>query len=71
MLIMTSTEEIVVIGADFIERRILVGPSPEELEEVQRAAHRRGYKLGWMRGFLTGMAVFVFVAVCLWLVLQS
>jgi hypothetical protein len=63
---MTTTEEIVVSGEDFIERRIYVSPEPRELEEEivrsQRTAFQHGYSRGWRRGFFAGFCVLAAIA---------
>jgi hypothetical protein len=54
---MTTTEEIIVSGENFIERRIMQFPQQVDIEDLQARAYGRGYKRGWI-----GVA-----AVCIWL----
>jgi len=54
---MTTTEEIVVSGDGFIERRIVVSPEPVDTENLRQKAYRRGYNGGWMHGFVFGLCV--------------
>lgn len=65
---MTSTEEIVVSGKDFIERRIFVYPERDDVVTVRDSAYGDGYKRGWLRGFLMGAAFIAAVAISVWLV---
>jgi hypothetical protein len=51
---MTTTEEIIVSGQDFIERRIFVCPEQEDIANMRERAYGSGYKRGWLRGFLVG-----------------
>jgi hypothetical protein len=67
---MTTTEEIVVSGDDFIERRIFVSPEPADIENLQQAAYRRGYSGGWARGFAFGLCVVAFAALLIWCATQ-
>jgi hypothetical protein len=48
---MKTTQEIVVLGEDFIERRIILAPGQTEIALIQQAA----YKCGWRRGFFWGL----------------
>jgi hypothetical protein len=41
---MTTTEEIVVCGEDFIERRIFVCPGDEDIGNMQKLAYGSGYE---------------------------
>ena len=66
---MTTTEEIIVSGENFIERRIMQVPQQVDIEDLQARAYGRGYKRGWMRGLLTGLAIIGVAAVCIWLAL--
>jgi hypothetical protein len=68
--IMTTTEEIIVSGENFIERRIMQFPQQVDIEDLQARAYGRGYKRGWMLGFLMGLATIGFAAVCIWLALS-
>lgn len=63
----TTTEEIIVSGEDFIERRILVLPEPEEIEDLEEHAYEEGYKSGWVRGLVVGLGVLVLAVACIWL----
>lgn len=63
---MTATEEIIVSGEDFIERRVFVYPQPGELESLRQTAYSRGYNCGWTRGFLVGVGLLGFIVLCLW-----
>ena len=65
---MTTTEEIVVLGEDFIERRIFVCPQPDA-EDSRDWAYARGYKCGWGRGFFVGIVFSGATALCIWLAL--
>ena len=67
---MTTTEEIVVSGRNFIERRIFVYPQRGEIEDLQHRAYMRGYNCGWGRGFLVGLGLFGATALCMWLALR-
>ena len=64
---MTSTEEIVVSGADFIERRIFICPEPGEMNNLRQRAYNRGYSKGQLIGFLIGAALVGVAAFCFWL----
>ena len=68
---MTTTEEIVVSGEDFIERRIFIHPRPLDLANVERRSYDRGYNRGWLGGFLLGLVVVGFAAICVWLAVQG
>ena len=63
----TTTEEIIVSGQDFIERRIFVCPEQEDLANMRERAYGGGYKRGWLRGFLVGALGVAVAAFCLWL----
>jgi hypothetical protein len=63
---MTTTEEIIVSGEDFIERRIFICPQPWEMGNLQRRAYGRG----WLRGFLMGVVVIGLAALCVLLAVQ-
>jgi hypothetical protein len=65
--IMTTTEEIIVSGENFIERRIIQSPQQVDIEYLQASAYGWGYKRGWVRGFLMGLAIIGVVAACIWL----
>ena len=67
---MATTDEIVVSGKNFIERRIFVHPQLKEVEDLQNRAYTRGYKCGWVRGFLAGLGLFGATALCMWLALR-
>jgi hypothetical protein len=66
---MTTTEEIIVSGENFIERRIMQFPQQVDIEDLKASAYRRGYKRGWVRGLLTGLAIIGVAAACIWLTL--
>jgi hypothetical protein len=63
---MTTTEEIVVSGEDFIERRIFVSPEQVDIENLRQAAFRRGYSGGWVRGFVFGLCVLGLAVLLIW-----
>jgi len=65
-----TTEEIVVSGENFIERRIFVQPEQTDLDYLQQFAYQYGYKRGWTTGFLIAFALFSAFAVCVWLAVQ-
>jgi hypothetical protein len=67
---MTTTEEIVVSGKNFIERRIFVLPEQEEMGDVQRLAYSNGHRRGWICGFLTGLGLCGAAVLCIWLALR-
>ncbi|MGH9679415.1 MAG: hypothetical protein ACRD4Y_05660 [Candidatus Acidiferrales bacterium] len=66
---MTSTEEIIVSGENFIERRIFLIPDQMEIEKVRDYAYNQGYKRGCLHGFLTGSAVIGAAGLFVWLAL--
>jgi len=66
---MTTTEEIIVSGENFIERRILIYAQPVDLKDLQDRAYACGYKYGWGRGFLIGLGLCGVTALCIWLAL--
>jgi hypothetical protein len=66
---MTTTEEIIVSGENFIERRIMQFPQQVDIEDLQARAYGRGYKRGWMLGLLMGLAIIGVAAVCICLAL--
>ena len=67
---MTTTEEIIVSGQDFIERRIFVCPEQEDIANMQKRAYGSGYKLGMLRGFLLGVIGVAVAAFCVWLAMS-
>ena len=67
---MTTTEEIIVPGEDFIERGIFICPQQGDMDILEHRAYGRGYNRGWLRGFLMGVAVIGVVAFCVWLAVQ-
>jgi len=68
---MNATEEIIVSGDNFIERRIiLLLPQQYDIEDLQMRAYRAGYKRGWMNGLLTGIVVIGVAALCIWLAIR-
>jgi hypothetical protein len=68
--IMTTTEEIIVSGENFIERRIIQFPQQVDIEDLQARAYVRGYKRGRMLGLLMGFAIIGVAGVCIWLALS-
>jgi hypothetical protein len=64
---MTTTEEIIVSGKNFIERRIIQFPQRVDIDNLQASAYGRGYKRGWMSGMLTGLVILGILAACMWL----
>lgn len=64
---MTTTEEIIVSGEGFIERRIMLLPENAEIADLEERAYNRGYKSGFIRGLVMGAAVIVVAVVCIWL----
>jgi hypothetical protein len=64
---MTTTEEIIVSGENFIERRIIQFPKQMDFESLQASAYGWGYKRGWVSGFVMGFAIIGGAAVCIWL----
>ena len=67
---MTTTEEIVVSGNDFIERRIFLYPEQEDIGNMRELAYGSGYKRGWWRGFLMGVVGVSVAMFCVWLAMQ-
>jgi len=67
----TTTEEIIVSGENFVERRIILFPEQDDIQNLQDLAYSRGYKRGWTFGLLVGLAIIGFAALCVWLILQS
>ena len=67
---MTTTEEIIVSGEDFIERRIILIPPQMEIEDLETSTYASGYQRGWIRGMLMGFAIFGVAALCIWLALM-
>ena len=70
---MTTTEEIVVCGDNFIERRIYLSPEPVELESefetFRQSAFRYGYNRGWLHGFVVAFCIVsAIVLASLWVV---
>ena len=65
---MIPTEEIVVSGEGFIERRIFVYLQQPKVGNLQRQAYTLGWKGGWMCGFLLGLGLFGTAAIFIWLV---
>lgn len=68
--IMTTTEEIIVSGENFIERRIMQFPQQVDIEDLQARAYGRGYKRGWTLGLLMGLVIAGVAAASIWLVLS-
>jgi hypothetical protein len=67
---MTTTEDIIVSGEDFIERRIVLIPEQTEIDDLQASGYKRGFKCGWRRGLLMGLMVMGVAVVCVWLALS-
>jgi hypothetical protein len=67
---MNTTEEIIVSGENFIERRIMQCPQQVVIEDLQARAYGRGYKRGWMLGLLMGLAIAGVAAASIWLALS-
>jgi hypothetical protein len=63
---MTTSEEIVVSGEDFIERRIILFPGESDIADIQRAAYGHGYRRGWSYGFVIGTAFVAVLVLLLW-----
>lgn len=49
---MTTTEEIVVSGEDFIERRIILWAGQDDINESKNVAYTNGYRRGCTRALL-------------------
>lgn len=64
---MNATEEIIISGENFIERRIILFPQQGDIEDLQARAFGRGYKCGWTRGLVMGLAIVGVAALCIWL----
>ena len=67
---MNTTEEIIVIGENFIERRVILFPQQADIDNLQARAYGRGYKSGWIRGLLIGLSIVGVAAICVWLAVQ-
>lgn len=67
---MTTTEEIIVSGEDFIERRIVLCPEQSDIAAMRQRAYGGGYKRGWLQGFVIGAVAIGAALLCIWLVLQ-
>ena len=63
---MTRSEEIVVSGKDFIERRIILFPGEVDIADIRRVAYGDGYQRGWTRGLAIGAAIVVALVLFLW-----
>jgi len=66
---MNITEEIIVPDMNFIERRIVLFPQLADFEDMRMRAFSRGYKSGWARGLVVGMAIVGVGVLCIWLAL--
>jgi hypothetical protein len=64
---MNATEEIIISGENFIERRIILFPQKEDIEDLQTRAYSRGYTCGWTCGLVMGLAIVSVAALCIWL----
>lgn len=62
--VVTTTEEIIVSGDNFIERRIILVCRPQRIDHRQYLASAAAYKRGWVNGILMSVAVAVAVALC-------
>ena len=68
---MTPTEEIIVSGENFIERRIILLPQQLDIRDLKTRTYASGYQSGWIRGLLMGFAIFGAGEVCIWLALMA
>lgn len=68
---MITTEEIIVSGEGFIERRIFVSPERGDLENLQQAAFHRAYSSGWTHGFFFGLCILGLAVLLIWSVSHS
>jgi ABC-type amino acid transport system permease subunit len=66
----TTTEKIIVSGDNFIERQITICLQQDDIRHMQVSAYGRGYKHGWMIGFLVALAVVSVSTFCIWLAVQ-
>jgi hypothetical protein len=64
---MNATEEIIISGENFIERRIILFPEQVDIDDLQARAFGRGYTCGWERGLAMGLAIVIVAALCIWL----
>ena len=67
---MVATEEIVVTGENFIERRIYLEPRQSDLAEIGERAYESGYGKGWKRGFVVALVLCGAAAICIWSAVQ-
>lgn len=67
---MTTAEEIIVSGDNFIERRIIQFPQQVDIAHLQASAYAQGYKCGWVHGFFLGLVIIGAAALCTWLALS-
>ena len=63
---MATTEEIIVTGENFIERRIFLIPEQADIDKLNARAYGRGYKCGWVCGLVMGSAIIFVAALCIW-----
>ena len=68
---MTTTEEIIVSGENFVERRIILFPEQDDIQDLQELPYSRGYKRGWTFGLIVGLSIIGFALLCVWLANQS
>jgi hypothetical protein len=68
---MNASEEIIISGGNFIERRIILFPEQVDTEDLQARGFGRGYEYGWARGLAKGLAIVGVVALCIWLAVIS
>ncbi len=67
LMLMTTGEEIVVSGDNFIERRIFV---QQDVPALRDSAYRYGYRRGWTRGFVMGLALFAIAILGAWVIVH-
>jgi hypothetical protein len=68
--VMTTTEEIIVSGENFIERRVFVYPQQGDVANLQHAAYSDGYSRGWLHGVLLALGAVGVIVLCIWLAAQ-
>jgi hypothetical protein len=64
---MNVSEGIVILGKNFIERRIILFPQEVDIDDLRAKACGRGYKCGWVCEVAMGLAIVGVVALCTWL----
>lgn len=70
VMLMTTAEEIVVSGENFIERRIFVQPEEKDIAAWRDGAYRYGYRRGWARGFVMGLALVAMAILSAWVIVH-